>query len=251
MLWAGSGLKTRLMQRGYLWMHEKREGGAARYAPHGVEVRVDDRADLALRHLLARGEPYEEEEALLIRRHLGRGTPVIELGACIGVVSALIRDVIGPSAPHILVEADPRTAPLARENASRGASVRAVSLVRGAISYGASPTVRFAAGANQHAGRLALGEEDGFEAPAVRLSALAAKLGSDRFALVCDIEGAELPLVRAEAETLARCDLVVMEFHPGAYPCGGADAADIVRRLAEAGLREVERIGDVAAFARG
>ncbi|MBM2575810.1 FkbM family methyltransferase [Jannaschia sp. Os4] len=251
MLWAGTGLKTRLMQRGYLWMHEKREGGAARYAPHGVEVRVDDRADLALRHVLARGAPYEEAEALLIRRHLGRGTAVIELGACIGIVSALIRDVIGPSAPHVLVEANPRTASLAKENAARGASVRAVRLVRGAVSYGAAETVRFVAGRNQHAGRLARSDEDGFEAPAVRLSGLVERVEGARYALVCDIEGAELAMVRADPDALERCDLVIMEMHPGAYPKGMADQRDIERQLAEAGLHEVERIADVVAFARG
>ena len=248
MLWAGTGIKTRLMQRAYLWTHERREDGAARYAPHGVEVRVDDRADLALRHLLARGGAYEEEEALLIRRHLARGTPVVELGGCIGIVSALIRDVIGPDAPHVVVEANPRIAPLALENAARAAAPGATTLLRAAVDYSGAATVRFAAGANQHAGRVARGAEPGFEAPTTTLSAVVDRLGAERFALVCDIEGAERDLVRHEAAVLGRCDLAVIETHPQAY--SAADLRDIDARLLAAGLHRVEAIADVVAYAR-
>ncbi|WGH77439.1 class I SAM-dependent methyltransferase [Jannaschia ovalis] len=242
-------IEARLRRAGYVWAHARLTGNRGTYRPHGIAIRADTRADLALRYLLARGRPYEAPEARLIGAHLAPGTDVIELGGCIGVVSATIRDRIGPDARHILVEANPDIAPLALENAT-GPRPDRTDLVVAAVDYSGASHVRFARGHNQHVGHVARADEDGFSSPAVTLATLAARLPG-RFALVCDIEGLEREMIAREAETLARCDLIVLEVHPGVFPQGETDVAEIEAQLAAIGLHRLAREQDVIAFARG
>lgn len=241
-------LQTRVRRAGYIWAHERLTGCNGIYQPHGIDIRVDDRADLALRYLLARGKPYEAAEAELINAYLKPDTDVIELGGCIGIVSATIRDRIGPDARHIVVEANPDIAPLALENAMGPYPTR-TELVQAAVDYSGAGHVRFARGHNQHVGHVARDGEDGFEAPAVTLSALAKKLPG-RFALVCDIEGGERALIAREAATLQRCDLLILEVHPGVYEDGDEGVDALNAALAKIGLHRWRQVQDVIAYVR-
>ncbi|MFO6466141.1 FkbM family methyltransferase [Jannaschia sp. KMU-145] len=241
-------MQVRARRAGYVWAHGRLTGNGGVFRPHGIDVTVDERADLALRYLLARGRPYEAPEARLIRAHVAPGTDVIELGGCIGIVSATIRDRIGPDARHILVEANPDIAPLALANAT-GPQPDRTELVQAAVDYSGASHVRFARGHNQHVGHVARGDEDGFDAPAVTLANLAARLPG-RFALVSDIEGAETAMIAAEVETLRRCDAVVLEVHPAVYGYGEAGVDAITETLARAGLHRIEREQDVIAYGR-
>ena len=84
-----------LQRRFYLWMRSAFGRSGEFFSPHGIQVRVPQTSDLAIRYLLSKGRPYEEPEAKMVRRFLPEGTNVIELGGCFGIVSALIRDQIG------------------------------------------------------------------------------------------------------------------------------------------------------------
>ncbi|SFJ75154.1 FkbM family methyltransferase [Jannaschia pohangensis] len=231
-----------------------REGlGTARteFAPHGVPVTVPRAAGVDMRYLLERGRPYEDPEAALIRAHIAPGTPVIELGGCLGIVSALVRSVIGPDARHIVVEAMPDLAPIARLNATRGAGAGKAEVVEAAVDYSGADHVTFAVGHSAHVGHVAGAGEAGLKVPVTTLSALADRLGADRFALVCDIEGAELALFEHETEVMSRIDVIVLETHERAYPNGKADLEAMCARIAAAGLPEVARIDGVYCFKRG
>lgn len=244
------GLPRRAGRMGFVWAREALARNPGVYRPHGIPIKADARADFALRYLLARGAPYEAPEAQLIARHLLADTDVIELGGCIGIVSATIRKQIGAHASHIVVEANPDIAPLALENA-QGPMPERTELVQAAVDYSGAHSVRFSRGHNQHVGHVARDGEDGFEARAVTLAQLAKKL-SGRFALVCDIEGGEIPMFEAEAggDTLARCDLLVLEVHPSVYADGEAGVTRLTELLADAGLQLVERVDQVIAYAR-
>ncbi|MEM7645204.1 MAG: hypothetical protein AAF366_22270 [Pseudomonadota bacterium] len=248
MIHSARQFQTRIRRASYIWAHERLTGRRGVYRPHGIDIRVDDRADLALRYLLARGRPYEAAEAELIGAYLAPGTDVIELGGCIGIVSATIRERIGADALHVVVEANPDIAPLALENAL-GPRPDRTELVQAAVDYSGADHVRFARGHNQHVGHVARDGEDGFDAPAVTLAGLAERVPG-RFALVCDIEGGEVDLVAAEAEVLGRCDLVVLEVHPGVYPGGEADVDAMTERLAALGLQAARRVQDVIAYVK-
>lgn len=218
------------------------------FAPHGIAVHVPRDADLKLRYDLSRGRPYEQAEAEMIRAHLAPNMPVIELGGCLGIVSALIRQTIGPTAPHIVVEANPRLARMCEPNARIGAIKDATQVVVAAIDYSGAATVSFSTGRTAHGGHVAQGGD--ITVKTTTLSTLAASMPAGPFALICDIEGAEVGMIENEADTLARVSLLVLETHPKVYAAGDADTRRLISLITASGLRQVAQAKNVLAFAR-
>ncbi len=218
------------------------------YAPHGIPVAVPREADVKLRYDLARGRPYEEAEAAMIRAHLKSGTAVIELGGCLGIISALIRRHIGPDAPHIVVEANDELAAFCAPDARIGAAADATRIVVAAVDYSGMPTVNFDTGRTAHGGHVAA--KGGISVSAITLGALARNLPNGQFALVCDIEGAELGLIEHEAAELQRVSLFILETHPKGYPKGMADTERLIGLVEATGLRRVAQVKNVYAFIR-
>ncbi|MCM2561785.1 FkbM family methyltransferase [Lutimaribacter sp. EGI FJ00015] len=244
-------LKT-LRRALWLRLQEIRGRELAHFAPHGVPVSVPRGVDDALTYMLAKGRPYEDEEAGMVKAHLQPGTPVIELGGCLGVVSALVRSRIGAEAPHIVVEANARLIPTLTGNATQGAAEGRAQVINAAVDYSGAQTIAFETGENAHVGRIGGNGGTRVEVPTVTLADLAERLGSDRFALICDIEGAELALFEHErADVLARIELLVLETHPKFYDRGAQRKAELMARLAELGLHVVEEKNDVLCLKPG
>jgi FkbM family methyltransferase len=169
----------------------------------------------------------------------------------VGVISALIRHVIGPDAHHVVVEADPDLAQVCGANAAREARPGAMTLVNAAVDYSGAQTVRFAAGHNAHVGHIAEDGEDGRDVPTTTLAALMPHLPQDgEAALVCDIEGAELALCATDAAHLARFDLVILETHPNVYPAGVSDLNQIRQQMDNAGFEVIDEYEQVIGFRR-
>lgn len=235
-----------------LWVAERLGLSTEVFYPHGVEVHVPKGSDLSMRYNLFRKVPYEVGEAALIRKHLRPGMAVIELGGCVGVISAVTRSVIGPKARQIVVEAEAALVPVCQANAARAAVPGAATALHAAVDYSGAPFVRFASGHNAHVGRVAQPGETGRNVPTITLSALLADFPTEgAAALICDVEGAELALCRNEGEALRRFSVIVMELHPAVYPGGEADQAALVKDLAAAGFTAIETIGDVTCLRQG
>lgn len=86
--------------------------------------------------------------------------------------------------------------------------------------------------------------------PTIRLAELVRTLPDGPFALISDVEGAEVPMITAETKLLARVDLLIMETHPKVYPKGEADLAAMLALVTASGLVLVERADDVFCFRR-
>ena len=82
---------------------------------------------------------------------------------------------------------------------------------------------------------------------AITLGQLLQSHSVDEFDLVCDIEGAELDLVRLDAGVLSRCNLAIIEMHPDTFEGRGVSEAQFVNLLADAGLDIVDREANVIA----
>lgn len=234
-----------------LWVLERFGISTEVFYPYGVEVHVPKHSDLSMRYNLVRKRPYEAGEARMIQSYLPPSTHVIELGGCVGVISALIRHKIGPDARHIVVEADPDLAEVCGANAARRASAGSVQLVNAAIDYSGAKTVRFAAGHNAHVGHIATEGEDGRDVPTTTLAALMQYLPAEGdAALVCDIEGAELALCATDASHLGRFSLIILETHPNVYPGGTSDLDSLRQKVNSAGFEIIEEYEQVIGFRR-
>jgi FkbM family methyltransferase len=144
----------------------------------------------------------------------------------------------------VVVEANPDMLPFLRENRDR-------NWCKFEISHGA-------AGADGKSIRLYLGNESlsssaiavaakSVEVPGVRLTDLVESRNFERCALICDIEGAELNLIRSEMNTLcSRVEVIIMEFHPGINGVGAAEEAH--RLLKDHGFAERWQERDVFVY---
>lgn len=231
----------KLRRKFYLWMQKRKGGDIENFTTHGVQVHIPEQADFNMRYLLARGRPYEAPEARLIQAYLQPGMDVIELGGCMGVISAVIRRRIGPEACHLVVEADTELAAICKGNAQKEAAAGKTEVVVAAVDYSGAKTVSFASGKNAHVGHLAQDGEAGTTVPTVTLAALAERCGAKEFALVCDIEGAEIAMFENETGLLNRLQVIILETHPKFYADGQAGEDTMLAKLAEHGLQVVAR----------
>jgi FkbM family methyltransferase len=231
----------KLRRKFYLWMQKRKGREVEDFTVHGVDVHIPAHADYDIRYLLSRGRSYEGPEARLIQQYLEPETPVIELGGCMGVISAVIRRKIGPDACHLVVEADAGLAMICKANAEKEAAGGATKVVVAAVDYSGAKTVTFASGKNAHVGHIAVDGEAGAAVPTVSLSQLAQECPDGRFALVCDIEGAEVAMFENETALLERIEVIILETHPKFYDGGQATEDKMLALLADYGMQVVAR----------
>ena len=78
---------------------------------------------------------YEEPERKALKKFLDPELPVVELGACIGVVSCLTNRRLHKPNKHVVVEANPALLPLLEQNRDRNDCQ--FKIVHAAVSHGA------------------------------------------------------------------------------------------------------------------
>ena len=160
---------------------------------------------------------YESAEARFVTGHLRRDLDVLELGSSLGVISAQIARRVGPSGRLICVEANPHLIGVIEKNVRQNCARARARVVHGALSYDGGEKqgrVAFALDADNTTSRLADGEAGGgvVRVPAVTLGGLLKEHEVGEYALVSDVEGAEIGFIESEGE-LARCRQLIIELH--------------------------------------
>ena len=189
---------------------------------------------------------YEALERRAVQRYLNINEPIIELGACIGVVACITNRLLVNPKMHVVVEVNPNAIPLLEDNRRRNQCQ--FEILNAAIAYN-TDTVTF-----QPAGDLwanGLGQRNGEAAVTVRtirLQDIANQRGFDSFTLICDIEGYEHDLVFNESEVLQKVNLLILETH--ARVIGDDKNSAMLRKLEETGLRAIDQDSYVLVMAR-
>ena len=233
----------------FMKISELRGKSTTKFRPHGVGVVIPKGIDDDIRYQMTRGRTYEEPEGRFVKKALSTGMNVIELGGSLGVISALIRSVIGKEALHIIVEANPTLIDTCRANATRGVDGAKTEIICAAIDYSGNATVTFANSGGAHVGMVSE-DGNGITVPAIKLTDIVSELGNERFALVCDIEGMEAALFDNESGLLEQIDAIILETHPDAYSDGAATADRIINTCESAGLILIENTAHVLCFTR-
>lgn len=186
---------------------------------------------------------YEHAERQTLDSVFDASLPVIECGASIGVLACLINRRLANPDAHAVIEANPALLPLLERH--RGMNGARFRVVHGAVAYGAAD-VTFAVSHDSLASRLG-GEGRQVRVPAVTLGAVADQQGFRRFGLICDIEGAEMEILRHEEALLVeRAAWVLMESHRAAD--GRSLAPDVIDWFTSRGFRHVATVDSVHAF---
>lgn len=197
--------------------------------PFVAEV-ISDR----LRNLMVKNR-YEGNEVRLLNDLLRPRDRVLDLGAGVGLVSAVAARITGPEAV-VAVEANPELVPVIRET-HRLNDVAGIRVINGVgVSGKAAGTVPFyvneqfwssSLSADRHGGE---GLKAVVDVPLVDLNALLAEHRPT--VLSVDIEGGEIDLFDTLDLTGVRA--IIMELHPRAYGNGGT--ARIMGALMRAGF---------------
>lgn len=235
------------------WRRDDRTGLSRLFGEPNRLVRLDGcrfdagpgAAGRELREMMLRGL-HEQPERVALARFLDAGAPVVELGACIGVVSCLVNRKLEDTTRHVVVEANPDLLPTLEGNRERNGC--RFEIVHGAVAYGGGKEVTFAVADDLLCSRVGSEGARTLTVPAVTLGEVIAGRCFERCTLVCDIEGAEVELIRREREVLRRSvETVIIETHDrvlgDAAPEGGTP-----RALEEIGFEAVYESGDVYVF---
>ena len=216
----------------------------------GHPIKVPQNLKLSLKNKIAR-ETYEVAEAALIERYLQTDIPVIELGGCIGLISSFVASKLEPDVALLIVEANPALIDICRHNASLGGKRPNTRVISKAIAYG-HKTVSISITDNIHVSRVNHGDPyQGITVDATTLAQLVKLVGSPpAYTLVCDIEGAEIDLLRNDIAALENCRLAILELHPQSYQRTGHSVENLLDFAKAAGLSPIAQDGDVYAFAQ-
>lgn len=187
---------------------------------------------------------YEQPEIESIERDLDRSLPVVELGACIGVVSCVTNKFLVDRRQHVVVEANPSLVPIIEKN--RALNGGAFDVVNAALAYD-QETVTFYVGRMITASALRGRKGSPITVPTITLAHILQAHHFDRVNLIVDIEGAEYELVMNEPESLSRnVARIFMEVHDSAL--GPHKLAAIFSRLEDCGFEVSRRIADNYVF---
>lgn len=209
---------------------------------------------------------YEKAEINFVRQYLRTDLDVVEVGASLGVVSLHIAQRQHPSKRLVCVEANPNMIPVIRRNMTNNAKKERFDVLNLAVSSGEDETVLFEIASDPLESRIAdvrlastgngtkvqngLASKPSQAVPAKSLSAILREQAIDEYALVCDIEGAEVAIVRDDPGSLKKCQQIVIEMHPQSYAAWNCDLAWLNRRLGELGFTRQAARGPVAYWSR-
>ena len=200
---------------------------------------------------------WESSEIQLIKKYLKPEDTVLELGACIGVVSCVTNAMLSNPANHVVVEANPKTTKALELNKARNGSKFEIEncLVFREHSgkfYPASGAPQSGSTIIHNDGRVdKKGNEnpnqfdfDFVQLPVVTVDELEEKHRKKFNTLIMDIEGGEFQFIQENNDFLSNIDLAIIEFHhrfdlPGCNQ-GAYDKA--AKTLKSCGLVELKNV---------
>ena len=190
---------------------------------------------------------YELPERKALKSFLNPELPLVELGACIGVLSCVSNRILHNPKNHVAVEANPVLLPILRSN--RDLNSCHFTVINAAVAHG-SESVVLNVSDNVLASSLHIQGENSVVIPAISLERLVSDYGFERCTLLCDIEGAELDVVAHEISTIRQhVDTIIMETHDRLV--GKEPTMVMIDRLEAAGFNIARRDGDVLVFVNG
>lgn len=164
---------------------------------------------------------YESTEIGFIQQYLRCDLDVIELGASIGVVSTHIARKLNPANRLICIEANAHLLEQININVATNNKQTDLVIVHGALHYSDNNNafVGFQIGSQNIDSKISQSETsvDVVQVPTTTLRNVLAEQAITSFALVSDIEGAEVSLFLNEKEALEQCQQMIIELHDFVY----------------------------------
>lgn len=187
---------------------------------------------------------YEKPECLLVREFITPDATVLELGACLGVVSCVLNKKLLRPERHVAVEGNPRIVEsLARNKELNSCRFQIENCV---VSHRSSE--EFFLGSSIVLSGRDHGEGEPLQVSGRSIADLEAKHGIQFDFLVMDIEGGEFDILSNQREFLARCRGIVVEKHPQVL--GHERIREYEEGLRDLGFTKIKSVASVDYFCR-
>jgi FkbM family methyltransferase len=178
---------------------------------------------------------YEADERMLVRKYILPEDGVLELGACLGIISCITNKLLRNPIRHLVVEANPYCIPAIHQNRNLN---QAGFLVENCavsnqveVNFFINPT--YITGSTKENS-----SEVSMRLPGRSLQELNARHGPFSV-LIMDIEGSELEILESSLDILRQFRLVIIELHDWVIEAEGANRCREI--LQQSGFRLVER----------
>lgn len=180
------------------------------YKSEGLEYYVpSELTDFKFRGRFAQDD-YENEVKLYLKKYLPKEASVLELGACIGVVSCFTNKLLSNPNNHVVVEANPRLIePLVKNKEHNSCGFKIDNCIVSNLSE-----VEFYIHDLIVGGSAKRKTAHKIKVKGKNIEDLEKQHGVDFDTLIMDIEGAELVFFRENKEYLKDIKLIFLEIHP-------------------------------------
>jgi len=180
---------------------------------------------------------YEKEERDLIQRWIKPEDTVLELGACLGIVSCVTNHLLKDKSRHVVVEANPLCIPPLRKNKELNRAEFRVEH----CAIGKPPETTFYLHPDYIVGGNAQRRTSSpVRVPAKDLAQLEKEEGPFT-AVIMDIEGGELEVLEQSSDLLGKFRLLIIELHEFAIGVEGIQKCREI--LQKGGLSFVDKSG--------
>lgn len=193
------------------------------------------------------GHHERKMRRMLARHPVPRDAVLLELGGCLGIVSAFTNRMLDRPGDHVVVEADPRAVPWLIGNGARNGCGFRVSWCMMGDQPGLAPfNLRLDLGAS---GAVRPADSAGeTEVPVRTIDEIEAEQGLRFTALVMNIEGGEEAVIVANPGFLARINWALVDIHP--HTIGAKGVRRCHAGLEAAGLVLTDRIANIELWTR-
>lgn len=175
---------------------------------------------------------YEKQERRYLKQYLPKNATVLELGACLGVVSCLTNRLLDRPEKHVVVEANPNLIPVIEQNKKRNNCSFAIEH----CMISDQPANRFFLGKTILMSSNRRHSDTAIEVPGKTIADLEQQYEMSFDALVMDIEGGELEFLRQNREKLKTLNVIFMEVHPHPEILSQQDVAECLDILQKSGF---------------
>ena len=188
---------------------------------------------------------WESSELQLCKKYLRPEDKILELGACLGVVSTVVNKMLEQPTNHVVVEANPATSKVLQLNKEKndchfhienclvfrdhngkyypasGAPQSGSTIIHNDSASSRVPKIVFNKKGTKEKKLVVNTDPDKFNQfdfdfihlPTTTIEALEEKHGFEFNVLIVDIEGGEFQLLKENVEILKRIDMLIIEFH--------------------------------------
>jgi FkbM family methyltransferase len=217
----------------------------------GTIIKVPETVSPAITAMLF-WRAYESAEIRFVNKYLDVDTSVIEIGGSIGGVSCQIGKKLNHNTKLICIEANPSLISALNYNLSTN-NIRA-SVINKAI--GKDTSIEFQISGNNLVGHAKSSDLNAvnditiqnIQIATITLDDILSHHDLSRFNLVCDIEGAEIVILKESVSALKRANLMIFELHTTEYENTDYSVKDLVDIVEQLGFKTIDSYGNVYVF---